>query len=135
MCQCDSSVAGGALANDRGSNLGRSRGGRARRRVLQDHVRAFFRDHDDRRIGVAGHDRRHDRAVDHAQTLDAMHAQSLVDDRRQVGAHAAGAGGMEYGRSRLARECEQVGIARALRAGRLLRGDVALERRPGHDPA
>ena len=42
---------------------------RQRRRSLcggirQDHVGAFFADHDGRGIGIAGHDRRHDRGID-----------------------------------------------------------------------
>ena len=56
------------------------RDGRCRGRVLQDHVRAFFRDHDDGRVGVAGHHGRHDRGIDHAEIADAAHAQPLVDD-------------------------------------------------------
>ena len=39
-------------------------------RILQDHVGGFFGDHDDRRIGVARDQIRHDRAVDHAKAFD-----------------------------------------------------------------
>ena len=38
-------------------------------------------DHDRRRIGVGRHDARHHRRVDHAQPVDAAHAQPLVDHR------------------------------------------------------
>ena len=43
----------------------------ARRRL--DHIRAFFRDHDDRGVGIARRHGRHDRRIDHAQAGDAMH--------------------------------------------------------------
>ena len=48
--------------------------------VPADQVRRPLADHDRRRVRVAAHDRRHDRAVDDAQALDAVHAQLAVDD-------------------------------------------------------
>ena len=44
-------------------------------RILADHRSALLADHDGRRVGVAGGERRHHRGVDHAQALDAAHAQ------------------------------------------------------------
>ena len=67
--------------------------GRVQRRQAQDHVRSFLRDHQRGRIGVDRGQRRHDRGIDHAQALQAMNTQLVINHRiPTVGRpHAAGA--------------------------------------------
>src|SRR5262245_38922963 len=103
-------------------------------RILQDHVRGFFRNHHDRRIGVAGDHRGHDGPVDHAQPFYAAHAQLLVDHGGGVPAHAASARRMKDGRTRLAGERQELRIARAAGIGRALFGDITAYCRLLHDP-
>src|SRR5450830_2194977 len=62
--------------------------------VRQNHVGGLFGDHDGGRIRVARDDFRHDRRVDHAQLLHAVHAQALIDDGHGVMPHLAGAAGV-----------------------------------------
>ena len=87
----------------------------------------------DGRVGVAGHERGHDAAVDDAQALDAVHAQLGIDDGERVArrAHLAGAGRMEDRRAPAAREFEQVVVADGLRPGPVFAGDVGRERAGG----
>jgi hypothetical protein len=46
-------------------------------------------DHDRRRVGIAGNDRRHDRGIGYAQPRKTAHAQPFVDHGLWVLAHAA----------------------------------------------
>src|SRR5688572_10128699 len=73
-----------------------------------DHVDGLLGHHHDGRVGVAGHQRRHRRAVDDAQPIDAAHAQALVEHGHRVDAHLAGAARMEDRGARVAAELEQV---------------------------
>src|ERR1700730_14029845 len=54
-----------------------------------DHVGPFFGNHDDGCVGVTRDHRRHDRRVDDAQSLQATHAQLVIDDSYRVVAHLA----------------------------------------------
>jgi len=58
---------------------------------LPDQIGGLFADHDGRRIGVAADQGRHDRGIDHAQALDAMHLQLRIDHGHRIGPHLAGA--------------------------------------------
>src|SRR6516162_417155 len=53
-------------------------------RILQDHVGGLFSDHDGRRVGVARHQVRHDRSVDHAQAFDAANFEALIDHGERI---------------------------------------------------
>jgi microcystin-dependent protein len=64
-------------------------------RVLSDHRRALFGDHDGRCIGVARGQRRHDRCIDHPQVRDPVHAETRIDYRTRALAHATRADRME----------------------------------------
>ena len=57
---------------------------------LHDKSGAFLRDHYGRRIGVARGNGRHDGSVNNPKTIDAMHPQTVVDNRLGVRAHLAG---------------------------------------------
>ena len=70
--------------------------GRRRSVVGEDHVGGFLGDHDGRCVGAAGQ-ARHDRGVDHPQTVNAMHSQARIDHRQRVGSHLAGADRMVKG--------------------------------------
>ena len=59
----------------------------------EDRVACLLSDHDGWSVGVAADQRRHDRSVDDAQPIDAAYAQVVVQYRRFVGAHTAGADG------------------------------------------
>src|SRR3972149_1035141 len=85
-----------------------SRGGRphptpalsaATSNVLQYHGGPLLRDHDRRGVGVSRNQRRHDRRIDHPQTREAAHAQTLVDYRAGILPHAAGADRMVHRRT------------------------------------
>ena len=56
------------------SALGRAPRGRFG--VGRDHIGGLLRDHDGRRVGVAGDQGRHDRSVDNAQAGDAVKAEN-----------------------------------------------------------
>ena len=53
-------------------------------RILQDHIGGLFGDHDGGGVGIARHQVRHDRGVDHAQALDAANAQPLIDHGKGI---------------------------------------------------
>src|SRR3546814_17197858 len=86
-------------------------------------LRAFFANEYRGGVGVGRHHRGHDRRVDDAQAVYALHAQRGVDHRSGLAAHAAGARYMEYGTAPLAFEIGPVpaplqGLARPVsRAG------------------
>src|SRR5262245_58872934 len=86
-------------------------------RILQDHIRSLFVDHDGRRIGIARHQVRHDGGVDDAQALDAAHLEELVDHGERIVAHPAGRGRMIDRRAGLAAEGEDVILTGDLGAG------------------
>ncbi len=75
---------------------------RRERRLVQDHVRRFFGDHDHRGIGVAADDGRHHRGVDHPQTLEPPHRAGLVEHGAGPVAHGAARGRMHGGPNVLA---------------------------------
>src|ERR1700712_2955837 len=101
--------------------------------VLQDHVRGLFGDHDDRRVGIAGHQVWHDRAVDHAQPLDAANFQALIDYRERVAAHPAGRCRMIDGAATPAAVRQQILVADDLGAGIVLIDHEWLEGRRAPD--
>jgi hypothetical protein len=55
------------------ARLGQHRDQRARRRVFLDHIGALLTDHHHGRVGVAGNEGGHDRAVDH------LRVDNLID--------------------------------------------------------
>lgn len=61
--------------------------------IFRQERRAFLCDHDDRRLGVGGEDRRKDAGVGHAKALDASDAKLFV-------AHAQGIGRGRYAQRR-----------------------------------
>src|SRR5450432_42068 len=63
--------------------------------ILQNEFGGPHADHHCRTIGIAGHERGHDRSVGESQTLDASHAQPRIDDRGIVGPHSRRAGGVK----------------------------------------
>ena len=85
------------------TSAGAAASARPIRGILEYHRRAFLADHDGRRVGVACNDTGHDRRVGHAQSRDAVHAQTRVHNRVHPVAHAAGADGMEIRHAALAR--------------------------------
>jgi hypothetical protein len=93
--------------------------------VLEDHVGTLLADHDRGRIGVAGHDCRHDRGIDHAKPCKAVHSQPFVGHGGRVLPHSAGADGMEGGGAAAADEIEQLVVALAPVAGLDLLGYAA----------
>src|SRR5579875_1207707 len=114
-----------------------SRAARARRRpclaVLADHRRAFLRDHDGRRIGVARGDRRHDRGIDNAQAADAPHAQALVHDGESIASHLAGPDRVKDRGADLAGGAHQLLLALIVFAGAEFFGRETLQRAGGAD--
>ena len=75
----------GSWLRRRSCRPGRRRGGSKTR--VEDHLGPLLGDHDRRRIGVAGDDRRHDRGVDDPQPFDAVNPQLGVDNGSLIGAH------------------------------------------------
>ena len=59
------------------------------RRVLDQEPRPLLADQHRRGVRVPGRDPRHDRRVDHAEPLDAAHAEPAVDDCFGIPPHAA----------------------------------------------
>jgi Domain of unknown function (DUF4338) len=58
---------------------------------MQDHVGAFFGDHEHGSLQVTADHRWHDRCVHHAQAVDAVDAQPRIHNRGGVQAHLPGA--------------------------------------------
>ena len=86
---------------------------RLRRRLAADHVGGLVGDHQGRGVEIGRDHPRHDRGVDHAQALQPVHAQLVVDHgpfgvRRS---HAAGAAGMERGGAALGCGGEELIVA------------------------
>jgi len=71
-------------------------------------------------VGIAGHQVRHDRGVDHAQALDAANSELLIDHGQRVVAHPAGRGRMIDRTAALPGVSQQIGIGRDLRSGIVL---------------
>jgi hypothetical protein len=93
--------------------------------LAEDHVGGLFGDHDGRGVGVAADQGRHDRGVDHAQSLDAAHLELGVDHGVWVGAHAAGADRVVDGLGLGADEVDQAVAARPHRC----RGSISWARK------
>ena len=55
-----------------------------------DPVRRIFSDHDRRRVGVAGHQGRHDRRVDDPKPGQPMNVKARVNHGHGVGSHLTG---------------------------------------------
>ena len=94
----------------------------------QNQVRRLLRDHHRRRMRVAGNQRRHDRAIHHAQSCKTVHAQPIVDHGHRIAAHLAGAGRMEDRRAVVAREFEQVFVGLRAAARFVFFRDVGFHR-------
>src|SRR5207248_6643142 len=88
-------------------------------------------DLDGRRIQIAGGDGRHDRGVDHPQSLDADDARLRVDYRQSIRdvAHPAGARGMEGALDLLADEGVDLLVRHNARARLNLPAAIAIESR------
>src|SRR6476619_2535946 len=98
-----------------GERQGPYHASRLRSRILEDHVRTLLRDHERRRVGVAGHEEWHDGGVDNAQRLYSSHAQARIDHRRGVAAHLARAGRVERDPAALPQEIQEIRVALARR--------------------
>ena len=84
--------------------------------AVPNQIRGLLGDHDRRRIGVAAHDGRHDRGIDHPQSLDSVHLQAGIDDRHGVVAHLAGAGRVPGGGGRTPHEGFEIRVASEVRS-------------------
>src|SRR3546814_18058125 len=82
-------------------------------RILHYHVRGLLRDHDRRRIGVAGGEGRHDRGIDDPQPLEPVSPSLLVHHGSGPGAHLAGAARVGAGLRVLTRGLQQRIVAGA----------------------
>ena len=60
----------------------------------RNHVGGLLRDHDGRRIGVAGYDLRHDRSIDDTQSIESTDTQPRIDRRVRIDSRLTGAGRM-----------------------------------------
>ena len=110
---------------------------RFQRRLAADHVGGLVGDHQRRGVEIGRDHPRHDRGVDHAQALQPVHAQ-LVVDHGPVGvrrSHAAGAAGMERGGAALGGGGEELIVALHLRSGEILIGIIRRERLRREQPA
>ena len=83
-------------------------------------VSRLFRDHDDRRVGVAADDRRHDGSIDDTQAGNAIDPQSRIDHGRCIGSHPAGRGWVPGGGCRAPDKIFQAGIIADIYARRQL---------------
>src|SRR6185369_439610 len=97
------------------------------------HVGALLADHDRRRIGVAGDDRRHDRSIGDTQIADTMDAKLRVDHGVDFPTHAAGADGMQVGNASGAYVGLEVRFAGDVGAGQDFLDDERFERRLSRD--
>jgi len=104
-------------------------GAAALSRILQNHVRRLFRDHDDGRVGIARHQIRHDRGVDHAQALDAANPKPLIDDSKRIVSHSAGRCRMIDRAAARAAVIQQLLVGRDFCAGINLFDHIGTERR------
>ena len=104
-------------------------------RILQDHVRGFFGNHDDGRVGVAGYQIRHHRGVDYAEAFDPANPQPLIDDGKRIASHPAGRCRMIDRAAALPAEIQQLRIGRNLGAGIELFDHIAAERRSPQNPS
>src|SRR5664279_423119 len=119
----------------RNANACKARPTPALPRILQDHVGGFFGDHDRGSVGIARHQVRHDRGIDHTQALDAAHPKPLIDHRQRIVAHTAGRGRMIDRAAGPAAEVQQVLVAGHLRSRIDLFDRIGLERRRSQDLA
>jgi hypothetical protein len=78
--------------------------------AFSNQISRLFRDHDDRRVGVAADDRRHDGRIYHTQTGNAIDPQSRIDHRRCIDSHPAGRGWVPSGGCRAPHKIFQAGI-------------------------
>ena len=92
------------------------------------HRGPFLGDHDGRRVRVGRGDGRHDRGVDHAQSLEPVHAQFAIDDAHRVRTHHAGATGVIAGAPIPAGIIQQFIIGLDIAAGQALLPDELFQR-------
>src|SRR5258707_5304449 len=102
-------------------------------RCRAHHIRALFADHDRGRVGVAGHDGRHDRGVGDAKCCDAMDPELGIDDRIGLPAHAARAYRMQVRDAARADVGPEIGVAGDRGPRQELLDDEWLQRRLPRD--
>src|SRR6202040_4078766 len=97
----------------------------------------LFRQHDGRRVQIAGGDRGHDRGVDHAQRLDANDSRLRVNPRLSLGdaAHPARARGVEGALAFVADEGVDLLVTLNARSRLNLPAAIAIESRLREDLA
>jgi hypothetical protein len=104
-------------------------------RIGQNHHGRLLSNHHRRRVGVTANERRHDRGIDHAQVLHAMHSQARIDHDQRGVVHFAGADRVVDGARFFADELLNPCIALHRAAGEDLRTAIGVELFCGQDLA
>src|ERR1700730_14492448 len=96
-------------------------------RAVANQIRRLLGDHDRWRIRVAAHNRRHDRRVYDPQSLDTMHSEMGIDDRRLINSHLACAGRVPSRGGSAPNEGLDIRVAPQLRSRRYLHATDVVE--------
>jgi hypothetical protein len=107
-----------------------------RRATAADQIRGLVGDHQGRRVEIGRDHPRHDRGIDHAQALQPVHAELVVDHGPcGVGrAHPAGAAGMKRRGAALRRGCQKFVVGLHAGPGVILIGVIGRKRLRGEQP-